>query len=172
MTIQFTLTDSVHRNSEQGLSLWRISKRKYADIAFNGEGARRVGGRWNSRGQGMVYTSGTLSLAALEVFVHMEVEDISTMFAAIRIDIPTEVKINYLKLSQLPIDWRSIPAPAVLAETGDQWFKTQDTAILAVPSVVIPVEYNYLINPAHLDFAKCTLNSPQTLEFDPRLWKW
>jgi RES domain-containing protein len=101
----------------------------------------------------------------------MEVEDVSTMFAAIRIDIPTEVKINYLELSQLPTDWRSIPAPAVLAETGDRWFKTQETAILAVPSVVIPVEYNYLINPAHPDFAKCTLNYPQAFEFDPRLWK-
>jgi RES domain-containing protein len=80
------------------LSLWRISKRKYADTAFSGEGARKVGGRWNSRGQGMVYISGTLSFAALEVFVHMEVEDVATMLAFIRVDVPFEWFIILLAL--------------------------------------------------------------------------
>jgi RES domain-containing protein len=153
------------------LSLWRISKRKYADTAFSGEGARRVCGRWNARGQGMVYTSGTLSLAALEVFVHMEVEDVTTMLACIRVDVPAEVKIEYIELVQLPSDWRHIPAPAVLATMGDNWFKSGSTAILAVPSVVIPTEFNYLINPLHPDFAKLTVEFPQPFELDPRLWK-
>ena len=153
------------------MSLWRISKRKYADTAFSGEGARRVGGRWNSRGQGMVYTSGTLSLAALEVFVHMEVEDVATMLACIRVDVPTEVKIEYLAMAQLPSDWRNIPAPTDLATMGDLWFQSGSTAILAVPSVVIPIEYNYLINPSHPDFVKLTVESPAAFELDPRLWK-
>jgi RES domain-containing protein len=153
------------------LSLWRISKRKYADTAFSGEGARRVGGRWNSRGQGMVYTSGTLSLAALEVFVHMEIEDVATMLAWIRVNVPTEVKIEYLEVTQLPPDWRNIPAPAVLETMGDNWFRSGSTAILAVPSVVIPMEYNYLINPSHPDFVKLAVESPQPFELDPRLWK-
>ena len=153
------------------LSLWRISKRKYVATAFSGEGARRVGGRWNSRGQGMVYTSGTLSLAALEVFVHMEVEDVATMLAWIRLDVPTEVKIEYLEVAQLPPDWRNIPAPAVLAIMGDNWFRSAATAILAVPSVVIPLEFNYLINPSHPDFVKLAVESPQPFELDPRLWK-
>ncbi len=153
------------------LSLWRISKRKYVDTAFSGEGARRVGGRWNSRGQGMVYTSGTLSLAALEVFVHMEVEDVATMLAWIRVDVPTEVNIEYLEMAQLPPNWRNIPAPAVLAMMGDNWFRSGATAILAVPSVVIPLEFNYLINPSHPDFVKLAVESPQPFELDPRLWK-
>jgi RES domain-containing protein len=153
------------------LSLWRISKRKYADTAFSGEGARRVGGRWNSRGQGMVYASGTLSLAALEVFVHMEVEDVATMLAYIRVDVPTQVKIEYLEVAQLPPDWRNIPAPAILATIGDRWFKSSSTAILAVPSVVIPMEFNYLINPLHPDFMRLTVKTPQSFELDPRLWK-
>jgi len=153
------------------LSLWRISKRKYVDTAFSGEGARRVGGRWNSRGQGMVYTSGTLSLAALEVFVHMEVEDVATMLACIQVDVPTEVKIEYLEVAQLHPDWRNIPAPAILAIIGDNWFRSSATAILAVPSVVIPIEYNYLINPSHPDFVKLRVESSQPLELDPRLWK-
>jgi RES domain-containing protein len=153
------------------LSLWRISKRKYADTAFSGEGARRVGGRWNSRGQGMVYTSGTLSLAALEVLVYMEVEDVTTMLAYIRVDVPTEVKIEYLEVAQLPPDWRNIPAPAILANMGDRWFRSGATAILAVPSVVIPQEFNYLINPSHPDFVKLTVKLAQPFELDPRLWK-
>lgn len=157
--------------SGQGLSFWRISKRKYADTAFSGEGARRVGGRWNSRGQGMVYTSGTLSLAALEVFVHMEVEDVATMLACIWIEVPTEVKIEYLEVARLPPGWRNIPAPAILATMGDNWFRSAATAILAVPSVVIPNECNYLINPSHPDFVKLTVESPQPFELDPRLWK-
>jgi RES domain-containing protein len=152
------------------LSLWRISKRKYADAAFNGEGARRIGGRWNSRGQGMVYTSGTLSLAALEVLVHLEAEDVGTMLASMRVDVPTAVEVSYLEIAQLPPNWRNIPAPTILAELGDRWFQSGETAILAVPSVVIPVEYNYLVNPTHPDFTKFMLDSPQFFEFDPRLW--
>jgi RES domain-containing protein len=119
----------------------------------------------------MVYTSGTLSLAALEVFVHMEVEDALAMLACIRVEVPVEVKIDYLDMTQLPVDWRNIPAPAVLAEMGDRWFKSGATAILAVPSVVIPVEYNYLVNPLHSDFPRFKLDAPQPFEFDPRLWK-
>ncbi len=157
--------------SGQSLSLWRISKRKYADTAFSGEGARRVGGRWNSRRQGMVYTSGTLSLAALEVFVHMEIEDVGTMLAYIQVDVPTEVEIEYLEVAQLPPDWRNIPAPAILATIGDNWFRSSSTAILAVPSVVIPLEYNYLINPTHPDFVKLRMEASQAFELDPRLWK-
>ena len=152
-------------------SLWRIAKRKYADTAFNGEGARRVGGRWNSRGQGMVYASGTLSLAALEVFVHLEVEDVGAMFSFIRADVPTDANIEYLEMDRLPPDWRNIPAPSTLAAIGDRWFRSRETAILAVPSAIIPVEYNYLINPTHPDFAKFSLGSPQPFELDPRLWK-
>ena len=119
----------------------------------------------------MVYTSGTLSLAALEVFVHMEVEDVATMLACIRVDVPTEVDIEYLKVAQLPPDWRNIPAPAILATVGDRWFQSSLTAILAVPSVVIPMEYNYLINPSHPNFVKLRVEPPQPFELDPRLWK-
>jgi RES domain-containing protein len=119
----------------------------------------------------MVYTSGTLSLAALEVFVHMEIEDVATMLAYIQVDVPTEVEIEYLEVAQLPLDWRNIPAPAILATMGDNWFRSSSTAILAVPSVVIPQEYNYLINPTHPDFVKLRVEDPQAFELDPRLWK-
>jgi RES domain-containing protein len=101
----------------------------------------------------------------------MEVEDVATMLAWIRVNVPTEVKIEYVELAQLPPDWRNIPAPAVLATMGDNWFRSGSTAILAVPSVVIPLEFNYLINPSHPDFARLTVEFPQPFELDPRLWK-
>jgi RES domain-containing protein len=153
------------------ISLWRISKRKFADTAFSGEGARRVGGRWNSRGTGMVYTSATLSLAALEVFVHMEIEDARTMLTCIRADVPTSVKIERVEVGHLPLNWRDLPAPQALAEIGDRWFVARESAILAVPSVVIPSENNYLVNPHHPDFAKFEIRAPEVFELDPRLWK-
>jgi RES domain-containing protein len=132
--------------------LWRISKRKSATTAFNGEGARRFGGRWNSKGRSVVYTSATLSLAALETFVHMEISDASNLFVCIRAEIPSEISMDKIELSQLPPNWRNLPAPKALSEVGDKWFDEGQTAILAVPSAVIPVENNYLITVRSLIF--------------------
>jgi RES domain-containing protein len=153
------------------LNLWRISKRKYAATAFNGEGARRFGGRWNSRGRSVVYTSATLSLAALETFVHIEISDAGNLFVYIRAEIPEEIQMETLALSQLPPNWRNLPAPSALSEVGDKWFDEEKTAILVVPSAVIPVENNYLINPLHPDFSKIQIHPPQPFELDPRMWK-
>jgi RES domain-containing protein len=151
--------------------LWRISKRKYATTAFNGEGARRFGGRWNSRGRSVVYTSATLSLAALETFVHMEISDAGNLFVYIRAEIPDEISMEMIDISQLPSNWRNLPAPRALSEVGDKWFDEGQTAILVVPSAIIPVENNYLINPLHPDFSILQIHPPQPFELDPRMWK-
>ncbi|NJO93159.1 MAG: RES family NAD+ phosphorylase [Hydrococcus sp. RM1_1_31] len=153
------------------LNLWRISKRKYAAGAFNGEGARRFGGRWNSRGRSVIYTSATLSLAALETFVHMEISDAGNLFVYIKAEIPDEIPIEEISASQLPSNWRNLPAPTTLALLGDKWFDEGQTAILVVPSAIIPVENNYLINPLHPDFLKIQIHPPQPFELDPRMWK-
>jgi RES domain-containing protein len=153
------------------VSIWRISKHKYAATAFNGEGARRFGGRWNSKGKSVVYTSATLSLAALETFVHMEIEDAGNMFAYIKADILEDIRIDRIDISQLPSNWRNIPAPQSLATIGDEWFDSGNTAVLVVPSAVIPVENNYLINSLHPDFSRIQIYEPQPFELDPRMWK-
>jgi RES domain-containing protein len=153
------------------LNLWRISKRKYATTAFNGEGARRFGGRWNSRGRSVVYTSATLSLAALETFVHIEISDAGNLFVCIRAEISDEILMETIDISQLPPNWRNLPAPSALSEVGDKWFDEGKTAILVVPSAVIPVENNYLINPLHPDFSILQIYPPQPFELDPRMWK-
>lgn len=152
-------------------TVWRISKRKHAATAFSGEGARLVGGRWNSRGKSVVYTSATLSLATLETFIHMEIEDAGNMFVYIQIDIPEDIPIDKVDLSQLPDDWHNTPAPSNLAVIGDKWFESGNTAVLVVPSAVIPVENNYLLNPLHKDFSRIQIHSPQPFVLDPRMWK-
>lgn len=152
-------------------TVWRISKRKYAATAFNGEGARLCGGRWNSRGKSVVYTSATLSLAVLETFVHMELEDAGNLFACIRAEIPKDLSIERIELSQLPDYWRNIPAPISLALMGDRWLAEGSTAVLMVPSAIIPTEYNYLINPLDRDFSRITIHASQPFYLDPRMWK-
>lgn len=152
-------------------TVWRISKRKYAATAFSGEGSRRSAGRWNSRGTNIVYTSATLSLAALETLVHMEIEDAGNMLVSIQADIPEDVQIDKVEPAQLPSDWRTIPAPLSLALIGDQWFTSGFPAVLMVPSAIIPVENNYLLNPLHKDFSRIQIHPPEPFVLDPRMWK-
>ena len=152
-------------------TIWRISKQKYAATAFRGEGAKKFGGRWNSAGNPIVYTSATLSLAALETFVHMEIEDAGNLLVAIRADIPDGIRIKTITQETLPSNWRDYPAPPELADIGDKWFTSQKTAVIRVPSVVIPIENNYLLNPLHQDFVNIKIYNYEPFILDPRLWK-
>jgi len=151
---------------------WRIDKagRSRTD-SFSGEGARRVEGRWHNRGQAVVYAASTLSLAALEKFVHLGEEGAALAFVSYEITIPAAVRLAELKLSDLPADWRAQPAPASTRSLGDGWLRGRRGAVLVVPSVVVPEENNLLLNPAHPDFAKIKLGSPRAYSFDPRMWK-
>ncbi|MBC8121426.1 MAG: RES family NAD+ phosphorylase [Gemmatimonadaceae bacterium] len=151
--------------------VYRVSKRKHSATAFSGEGGRLSSGRWNSKGTPIVYTSATLSLAALETFVSLEIEDAGTLFVAIGVDIPDEVEIKLLQGGNLPRGWNAIPAPEALSSIGDRWFNLRETAVLAVPSAIIPAEYNYLLNPLHPDFPKITIYSPAPFSIDSRLWR-
>ena len=131
---------------------WRLVKAAHAASAFDGEGARRFGGRWNARGTPMVYLGGTLSLAALEVFIHLSAEDARLRFVAMALDIPDVVTIEDLEPEKLPRDWRNEPPPAACQALGTAWAKKEGAAVLRVPSVIVPVEWNVLLNPRHPDF--------------------
>jgi RES domain-containing protein len=151
--------------------IWRLSKIKYAPTAFDGEGARRAGGRWNSKGTAIVYCSATLSLTALETLVHMDVADFGTSRAAIRVEIPDDIAMDRVEANQLAPDWRDTPAPVSLAVMGDQWAAEGKTLLLLVPSAVVPQENNILLNPRHLDFAKIQISPPEPFVLDARLLK-
>ncbi len=149
---------------------WRLIKAVHADDAFSGEGARRGGGRWNSKGVRIVYTSESLSLATLEVMVHTAFYGALKNFVCISIDFDPGL-IRSITPGDLPVDWMIDPVPQSIKELGDRWVQRQQSVILKVPSAIIPSEHNYLINPSHPDFKKVVIHSPQEFPFDPRLLK-
>ena len=153
------------------LTAWRLVKAKHAGTAFDGEGARRFGGRWNERGTPMVYLGGSVSLAALEIFVHLTAADARLEYVTIQVDIPSGVSIHELKISQLPDNWREEPPPHVCKTLGTEWIKGGETALLRLPSVIVPSEYNTLLNPHHRDARRLKMHPPQRFGFDDRMWK-
>lgn len=153
------------------MTVWRVCSRRHARRAFLGDGAKLYGGRWNSPGRPLVYTSATLSLAGLEVLVHLTNEDWPDDLCAVPAEIPPAIKRQEITPEQLPRGWRRIPAPPSLRKIGDAWLDAGETAILAVPSAVIPVERNYLINPTHANMKEIQIGVPQRFDFDPRLRK-
>jgi RES domain-containing protein len=147
----------------------RIVAEELADTAFDGEGARRYGGRWNSVGVPMVYASEHQSLAALELRVHIDKTRMRKRYKCftIRFD---ESLLKVFRPADLPRDWLQEPPPPSLQELGDDWMASGASLILAVPSVIIPKELNYLINPQHPDFGKLKIDPPTDFAFDPRLF--
>jgi RES domain-containing protein len=149
--------------------VWRICSRRHQ--RFDGEGARLYGGRWNHPGTSLVYSSGSLSLAALELFVHVDVDLVPIDLVAIAAEIPDSVRVDAVKIDGLLKDWRHYPGPEALKDIGTAWVSKGSTAVLAVPSAVIPEEQNYLLNPAHRDFKRIRVQKPMPFQFDPRMWK-
>jgi len=146
---------------------WRIVKEKHAATAFSGQGAARTGGRWNSRGVPMVYTSSTKSLAVLESLVHLN-PPVIFRYVAFRIELDNTL-VEKITIDQLPREWRAEP-PAISSKSlGDDWVRQARSAVLEVPSVLISGEPNYLLNPAHPNFKKLPISKPEIFTFDPRL---
>lgn len=153
------------------LEVWRIVAGRYRDHAFDGEGARLYGGRWNFPGTPAVYASTHLSLAALELLVHLDPDTMPDDLVAIPARVPPEVGVDELDASTLPEDWRRYPAPEAVQELGDSWLRSRSAAVLIVPSVVLPRERNVVLNPGHPSFSRLEIGDPESFELDPRLWK-
>jgi len=147
---------------------WRIVKEKHAATAFSGEGARRFEGRWNSAGVRMVYCSEHLSLAALEILVHTQPIMMRDKFRAFRAMFD-EAMMTIVELKKLPKGWNTQPPSAVSKNIGDEWIKSGRSAVLALPSVLVPLERTFLLNPNHRDFAKIKIRNAGSFVLDPRL---
>jgi RES domain-containing protein len=150
------------------ITAWRIFKKKHRASAFTGEGARRFGGRWNSKGVAVIYTSETVSLAVLEILVHLQAPRLLNAYLLASITFE-ESLIKAFPLGKLPANWRKEPAPMSLQTIGDDWVASGAAAVLRVPSVIVPTESNYLLNPAHEDLRRCIWGKPRPFKFDPRL---
>ena len=149
------------------LTVWRLVTVRFAKSAFSGEGARLYGGRWNRKGIPLVYTSGSQSLAMLEMLV--QDEPLRARYVMIDVHIPKAVTIDRIRVEDLPADWRDVAAREKLQAIGTKWAVKHSAAVLAVPSAVVPSEINYLLNPLHPDFRRIKTGRPQKVMTDPRL---
>ena len=135
------------------VSLWRIANdaRDYEADDLSGKGAAISGGRWNRPGLPVVYTASNVSLACLETVVHLNSSGLPLNRFLVRIDVPDDVWAarTILPADELPGGWSAVPEGKVSLDVGDRWLKGRKTALLGVPSVVVPEEWNVLINPRH-----------------------
>ena len=152
------------------ITAWRLVKSRHASAAFDGEGARLHGGRWNSRGTRVAYASDSVALAALEVLAHLQSTAVLQAYSLAAIRFP-EAQVETLGPASLPSEWRRFPAPPETQAVGDRWVVEGRSLVLRVPSVIVPSASNYLINPAHPKFAATVIERPEPFVFDPRLLK-
>ncbi len=153
------------------VTTYRICKAKHVATWFDSEGALRFGGRWNSRATRILYTAESLSLAALEMLVHLNNEEILLAYSFATAEFEESLILPVEEFCSLPENWSASPAPLEIQRIGDEWARAQASVVLKVPTSVLPVEFNYLINVEHPEFSKVKLGKPQTLTFDERLYK-
>ena len=123
---------------------WRLVHERWADDALSGEGARRYPGRWNRAGEPVVYLADSLALAILETRVHLEAVAIQQPYVALEYELPEGIEGP---VDELPDGWRRDVERT--RELGSRWLKRGSSAVIRVPSAVVPVESVYLLNPRH-----------------------
>ncbi len=148
--------------------VWRVCKQKHEVTAFSGDGGLYTSSRWMPQGFRVVYTAETLALATLELFVHTESNKIPLI--AIRALLPQTMEIEAVDVDTLPANWHQPTAYSALQKLGKNWLLSNRTPILKVPSAIVPVEFNYLLNPQHPDF-KIAQSPSMQFRFDDRMWK-
>jgi RES domain-containing protein len=152
------------------IQAWRIVKARYAKSAFSGEGARRAGGRWNSPGFPLVYLAGSTSLAILEMLVHLDSDALIERYVLYETTFDDSLA-THIDPASLPKNWQRVPSPPGVKRIGDMWIRNASSVVLRVPSAIVPIEWNYLVNPAHPNFSKVTIGPKKAIRFDPRLSK-
>lgn len=149
------------------MRLYRICRA--AHRALDGEGARLYGGRWNSPGRPVVYASSTLSLAALEYLVHVDVDLVPTDLVAITLELPDDAAVETVDVAALPAGWQHASEPAACKALGDAWLGAARAVALRVPAAPVPEEWNVLLDPRHADMARVRVVGERAFGFDPRL---
>ena len=147
------------------MRIWRLTASRYVDTAFSGEGTRRVGGRWTPPGYRVVHAAGSIALAMLETLVHVD-PSVMPAHRVIPVDIPEAVPVTTIAVADLPDDWRRTPPSSGLRKMGKAWLDAGETALMQVPSVIVPEESNYLVNPLHADFTQLAIHAPAPFEID------
>lgn len=146
--------------------LWRIYRAKFGPC-LDGEGALYAPGRWNSKGNRAVYFGGTAAITALEKLVHLDPVNFESdlMLGRFEVDTPFEdvwpPELDPVENGLDDVSWTR--------QSGDAWLAGNSTALLRVPSYIIPEEHNFVLNPKHADASKLTQISERPFIFDGRL---
>jgi RES domain-containing protein len=145
--------------------LWRISD--FANL--NGDGGLFASGRWHARGRRIAYLSDHPASALLELMVHLEVdaEELPSSFQLLTVEADDDIAFDSIELDDLGSRWRTSPAETQAA--GGRWLTEGKSALLRVPSAIVPFATNWLLNPMHPDVAKVRIVGSQRIAFDPRL---
>ena len=151
------------------MEVFRLSKDKYA-YELSGYGASLYGGRWNSKGIEIVYTSGNRSLAMAEVLVHLSKNLIPDNYKIITIDIPDDLRINEIYEEILPINWNVFPPSIKTQIIGNEFISQNKYSVLKVPSAITKGDFNFLLNPYNIDFKKIKIINIENFSFDRRFF--
>ena len=149
--------------------VFRLTKTKFSRD-LSDKGAEKSGGRWNSRGVYMLYTSESRALCTAEIAVHVPLGILPDDYQLVSILIPDTIQVYEMVLKNLSSDWRSIPHSGTTQELGDAFIRKNKFAIMRVPSAVVPGDSNYLINPNHPDAKKIQIVNVEPFEFDKRMF--
>lgn len=149
------------------MKVYRIANKKFAKD-LSGEGAKLYGGRWNFTGDSMLYSASNVALAALEVVVNMQFINIPVDYKLVIIEIPDNIKIHPIFMN-FDKDWTK--NMALTQYFGQLWLQSKKSLLTEVPSAIIPVDKNILINPLHPDFSKIKILDVVDFNFDNRLVK-
>lgn len=146
---------------------WRLTRATHAVDPLSGRGAALVGGRWNSPGRRMAYASSHRSLAVLEMLVHTTTSSVPQDLVFVPIEIPDRL---IRAATTPPAGWDALPWSPAARRFGDAWLDDESSVGLQVPSIVVPAEFNVLLNPAHPRFRSLLLQAPENFALDPRLF--
>jgi RES domain-containing protein len=153
-----------------GLKIFRLGGAEFRGSLWSGEGGLHVDGRWHVAGRRVVYAAQSLSLAQLEVLVHISDRRQMPRLVYGEADFPDSLSIEAIKIAGLPDEWRRFaPYHAETQRIGTDWLKRQSSAVLQVPSAISADEWNFLLNPAHPEFSGIQLGTPRPFEMDPRV---
>ena len=149
--------------------VYRLSRARFSKD-LSGRGAELAGGRWNSKGTPILYTSDSIALCTVEVAVHMPLGILPFDYQLVKIELPDTLEIKELPVTTLPADWKSFPHGNATQVMGDEFITEQQTPVLKVPSAAVQGTFNYLVNPRHPDFSKVTIIAVEPFAFDKRLF--
>ena len=150
--------------------VFRLCKSKYR-YDLSGSGAEKAGGRWNSKGIAMLYTSNSRALCTTEIAAHTPLGILPSDYFLISFEVPDLISIFEVNTSKLPSNWKDFPPSKSTQRIGDKFIFENNFLLMKVPSVIVQGEYNYLFNPHHKSFKQINILKVEAFEFNKRLFE-